>query len=377
MVRLASSNFFMQILNSPSRQEVDWAHSSGSWFGIGVSSVRNAFRVSTFKTGCWIALLVSSIPIHLLFNSTLFETDYRGSDFHLTIATEEFFNGGPFYPPGASLSPAGMYMKAFSNPDLQDRLTDENDGYGFQQQMSDYDDETSETVTNITATVRDVETWERLKPETCWLEYVLCDGLKNYRNLALVIDEPNGWIRNDWWHLKDNETAFWDKYVPSDKPNHLFFDTQCAMVAKRTSASSITCMNTCEAAMAGGEGMSPWTYFFFGSDKDDPLVFPNPITWVNDTSNIPVEGTSLFEDRFARYILSNNMTSGLQSDFRLSVKYCLVQPLDRVCHVGISPRLLMAVTFCVIIKTVTAVQVTKVLSRSGQEPLVTLGDAGK
>ncbi|KAI1344924.1 hypothetical protein F5Y15DRAFT_364206 [Xylariaceae sp. FL0016] len=47
---LASSNFFMQVLNSPSREEVNEAHFRGSWLGIGVPSVRNAFRVSRFKT---------------------------------------------------------------------------------------------------------------------------------------------------------------------------------------------------------------------------------------------------------------------------------------------------------------------------------------
>lgn len=38
---LASSNFFMQILNAPSREEVDEAHVMGSWLGIGVPSWRS------------------------------------------------------------------------------------------------------------------------------------------------------------------------------------------------------------------------------------------------------------------------------------------------------------------------------------------------
>lgn len=65
----------MQILNAPTRAEIDAAHAKGKWLEIGVSSARNALRVSKFKTCCWLGLLVSSIPIHLLFNSTVFETE--------------------------------------------------------------------------------------------------------------------------------------------------------------------------------------------------------------------------------------------------------------------------------------------------------------
>lgn len=98
---LASSNFFMQVLNAPSRREVDRAHRRGTFLGIGVPSVRNAFHVGRFKTWCWVVLLLSSVPIHLLFNSAVFQTDQRASDFHLTIASEEFASGGKYYAPGA------------------------------------------------------------------------------------------------------------------------------------------------------------------------------------------------------------------------------------------------------------------------------------
>ncbi|KAK8089447.1 hypothetical protein PG997_004408 [Apiospora hydei] len=78
----ASSNFFMQVLNAPSRRELDKVHIKGSFLGLGVPSVHNAFAVSPFKTCCWVVLLLSSIPIHLLFNSAVFQADQRASDFH-------------------------------------------------------------------------------------------------------------------------------------------------------------------------------------------------------------------------------------------------------------------------------------------------------
>jgi hypothetical protein len=39
--------------------------------------MRNAFKVSRFKTLCWLGLSVTSIPIHLLFNSVIFGTERK------------------------------------------------------------------------------------------------------------------------------------------------------------------------------------------------------------------------------------------------------------------------------------------------------------
>jgi hypothetical protein len=73
---------------------------------------------------------------------------------------------------------------------------------------------------------------------------------------------------------------------------------------------------------------------------------------------------------------SNNITSGLVDGVaNLNIQYCLAEPVDRVCHVGLSSTLLLAVAICVFAKTATAILVTVVLTRQNQQPLVTLGDA--
>jgi hypothetical protein len=59
----------------------------------------------------------------------------------------------------------------------------------------------------------------------------------------------------------------------------------------------------------------------------------------------------------------------------VTVKYCLAEPVDRVCHVGLSSGLLLGVTICVLIKTVVAIVASVVLCRQSHPPLVTLGDA--
>ncbi|CAI0644666.1 unnamed protein product [Colletotrichum noveboracense] len=100
---LASSNFFMQVLNAPTRKEVDSAHSQGKWLNIGISSFRNAFCLSRFKMLAWFSLLLTSVPLHVVFNSSIFQMDSRTGDFRVTIATEEFLHGGSYFLPGASL----------------------------------------------------------------------------------------------------------------------------------------------------------------------------------------------------------------------------------------------------------------------------------
>ncbi|KAI1778678.1 hypothetical protein F4818DRAFT_306948 [Hypoxylon cercidicola] len=365
----------MQILNSPSREEVNAAHFRGSWMGIGIPSVRNAFMVSRFKTACWLCLLISSIPIHLLFNSTVFQTDRRESDFHMTIATEEFLDGGSFYPPGAGLVQAGFdtffYNSNNTGPLLDSEYINDKEGIGYGRpvNLTDYADENSDAVKNISATASNAGGWEKLDIRQCKQEYVDCSGLKGHRSLILVVDKPGGWIRNENWHLLDNQTEFWARYVPPDQPNHLFFAAQCEMYARRMLNSPTVCDNTCDLAIGEThylpDGKAPllnspdWEFPFFWGDYD-----------------ILVNGTDTAGYPPSVYTSGSIFTSGLQpGTFNMSVKYCLAEPFERVCHIALSPTLLLAVTLCVVFKTCTAILVTVVLSRRNQPPLVTLGDA--
>lgn len=180
----------MQVLNSPSREEVDLQHARSSWLGIGVSSVHNAFRVSRFKTLCWVSLLLTSIPIHLLFNSTIFVTDYTGSSFDLGIGTEKLVNGGDYYPPGASLGL--LYPSSMDQYFLKDEFSF-GDGYGNITNPKDYYNMNSETMGYITTSVRNASHWDRLDINQCRQEYITCQGLKQHRNVFLIVDEPSGW----------------------------------------------------------------------------------------------------------------------------------------------------------------------------------------
>ncbi|KIK55855.1 hypothetical protein GYMLUDRAFT_174976, partial [Collybiopsis luxurians FD-317 M1] len=71
---LGASNYVIQSLCAPTRSEVEKAHSRGSWLDIGVQSVRNLKHQSRSKRTLWLALFLSSIPLHIFYNSTFFST---------------------------------------------------------------------------------------------------------------------------------------------------------------------------------------------------------------------------------------------------------------------------------------------------------------
>ncbi|KAI0445163.1 hypothetical protein F4803DRAFT_560452 [Xylaria telfairii] len=316
---LINAAMTLVILNSPAREEIDDAHCKGSWLDIGVSSIRNTFRLSKFKSWSWMVVVLSSVPIHLLFNSAIFRTSYRGADFHLTIVDEEFIKGGTYFPPGASLLFPGVLYTPQSERDRPCR----SGYYGLPVNLSQY----------------------------------------KYGNIILVVDKPGGWVRDDMWKLKDNESLFWNQYVPPEQPNHLFFDAQCTVQSTFLFAQFYNCINDCIGAFGARLGRE-W------EDSDlSPTCNWKPYSFLD---------YSRLENINPEECISNlhHTASDLQPPgFDISVDYCLAQPLNTKCQIGVSPILLLLVTICVVVKTITAIVVTTFLSYTRQTPLVTPGDA--
>lgn len=66
-IMLAASNYCMQCLSSPSRQNIDDLHPQQEWLDIGIPSLKNLFFIGLRRRVLWMVLLVSSLPIHLMF----------------------------------------------------------------------------------------------------------------------------------------------------------------------------------------------------------------------------------------------------------------------------------------------------------------------
>ena len=90
---LSGSNYCMQILSAPTRKEIDEAHAKGKWLDIGVPSVRNLKNVARKKVVMWWLLGLSSIPLHLMYNSVFFST-IATNEYDIVFANEAFVRGG-------------------------------------------------------------------------------------------------------------------------------------------------------------------------------------------------------------------------------------------------------------------------------------------
>lgn len=340
----ASSNFFMQVLNSPSMQEVKINHSRGKWLDIGIPSWRNAFCLCAFKRVAWICLFCSSLPIHLLFNSSIFQIGSRFGDFHLTIAAESFVQGGPYFLPGASLvvdTPSIGFGNGSLRPALQGILH-QNDIYSRQSK-------------NVSIAAAHASKWRRLDASECQKIYTdgLCSGLTEYRNVVLVI-EGHGWKRSDIWDLSPERDRFWESLFPRSELNSLWYDAQCTM-REGMPWSTRRCRTDCTRILKPS-GIS-----------DSNIAKP----WTLPIQHWPMPSTTL--NSSLRSVSGNEPTTGWRSERPLEISHCLAEPRKPICSVALSRPLLLVVALAVFSKLIIGASVVWIMS--AEEPLVTLGDA--
>ncbi|GAM91408.1 hypothetical protein ANO11243_094580 [Dothideomycetidae sp. 11243] len=94
---LSASNYTMQVLISPTRKEVDKAHARRKWLDIGLPSPRNVSAISKRRLLLWIGLALSSVPLHLVYNSVVVST-FEAYYFHVLVVAPEFLTGAPYGP---------------------------------------------------------------------------------------------------------------------------------------------------------------------------------------------------------------------------------------------------------------------------------------
>jgi len=86
---LCSSNYCQQILAAPNREELRRAHARRNWLHIGVPNLRNLWHVGWDRSGLWILLFLSSLPLHLLFNSVVF-TNLQANEYAVIPTTPDW-----------------------------------------------------------------------------------------------------------------------------------------------------------------------------------------------------------------------------------------------------------------------------------------------
>ncbi|KAI1748328.1 hypothetical protein F4782DRAFT_517671 [Xylaria castorea] len=387
---LASSSFFMQVLSSPSREEIDSAHSWLRSLDIGIPSVKNLHHVARFKSISWFVFLLSSVPIHLFFNSAIFSTSYMGSQWRLSLATEAFTKGAAFFPPGASLTPAGSagpgyhwnktyhYYEEPESPNktvpkysetgwlingysdytynVDDHPEYSLQGYGEPVPLNHYSDTMSIVRQNISSTAKEAGSWTFLDAQKCQTEYLSCNPRTRYGDVVVIIEDDGsvGWPRSRVFNFDPSTdlAATWDKIVPPDNVNSLWFSAQCATSREPLTRESIICTNTCLGAL--GRELS----MFYLEDE-----IPAQESWsVAFFPDLRPGNTSLF----GKGVTYNGTLDALQ------ISHCLAKPAASNCQIGVSNALLLTVIVCVLLK---AIQGTIVIWKLPYQSLVTPGDA--
>ncbi|KAI0454823.1 hypothetical protein F5B21DRAFT_504067 [Xylaria acuta] len=89
---LSASNFCIQLQASPTRADVDHVHEHNSWLDIGVPSIRNLRYISWWRLASCIILALSSLPIHLIFNSAVFQS-LTSNDYTIAVVKDSFLSG--------------------------------------------------------------------------------------------------------------------------------------------------------------------------------------------------------------------------------------------------------------------------------------------
>ncbi|KAK4234231.1 hypothetical protein C8A03DRAFT_38010 [Achaetomium macrosporum] len=89
-ILLAGSNYCMQCLSAPTREQIDEAHRQSRWVDVGVQSIRNLLYItSPGNKLLWVLLSLSSLPLHLFYNSAIF-TSISTNEYKVTIVNEGF-----------------------------------------------------------------------------------------------------------------------------------------------------------------------------------------------------------------------------------------------------------------------------------------------
>ena len=94
---LAASNYCMQMLISPLREEVDIAHKVKKWMYVGVPNFKKLRHIHWTRRLLVLILAVSSLPVHLIRNSAIVQ-ETPANDYHVAAVSEEFVSGAPIDP---------------------------------------------------------------------------------------------------------------------------------------------------------------------------------------------------------------------------------------------------------------------------------------
>ncbi|KAF5589176.1 hypothetical protein FPANT_6391 [Fusarium pseudoanthophilum] len=192
---LGSSNFFMQVLVAPTRQDVDRAHTLKRWVEIGVHSLHNFRFISKRRIFLWALFSLTSIPLHLVFNGSILESKATNG-FLAIMVSEDFLDGARFTLPSVTTTSNYTYLvNGESTP--------------------------NRTIRSIKSSLNE-ESWERLEFQDCMRRYNDLEVLMlNHRHVIMVMSNQNNTPSSQW--TRENVVKVNNGWYDFDEPNSLWF----------------------------------------------------------------------------------------------------------------------------------------------------------
>ncbi|KAI0193810.1 hypothetical protein F4808DRAFT_355826 [Astrocystis sublimbata] len=180
---LASSNFFMQVIAAPTRRDIDNAHAQRKSMEIGVLSLRNLSTLPKTKIALFLTLGLSSLPIHLFFNSVILES-ISSTDALIVLAAETFLTGEQdFSLPGIVVSETTNFTSQ------KEQLHSTLDDLGKSWQ-------------------RDKSSWQHIGVDECLLRYMSSnETLVDYRHVIMVVRDPRQTSPSGWTNENGRTTV--------------------------------------------------------------------------------------------------------------------------------------------------------------------------
>lgn len=88
-VLISTSNYVMQAISAPTRQEVDRSHAEGGFRNIGMPTSYDMLWSRPYKSTLWWILAITTVPIHLFLNSSIFST-LETNNYGIMIVSSDF-----------------------------------------------------------------------------------------------------------------------------------------------------------------------------------------------------------------------------------------------------------------------------------------------
>jgi len=312
---LLSSSFFLMLVVSPTRHDVDKAHRRSRYLDIGVVSVRNLRWLPGSRTILWLLLASASLPLHMLFNSCVYDVGST-TDFLEVFASEAWLHRAPYALPGVGLNPYP-----------------ESDSYG------------NNTIKRreLTYISQNAAGWVVLDGNACFAAYSGGGGVRQRRHLVVLITNVSA---DGMWDTR----KVWGPSYPAATLSSLWAQRVCSSFVPQSGEE--TSPYNCGYVPSYVPGRSKSLLFF-----DPPTKPPPPgANWTIHWSGF---------DGYFRYIQPESQ--------RLQGGYCLSEPWVATCRSEVSNVLLLVVCCFVLAH---AVLCTVALGLLWHKPLLTTsGDA--